>query len=41
MTDVAIHEEKESTMQTLLTRLVLWAAEYYDRNLFTVPDIDE
>jgi hypothetical protein len=28
-------------MRTLLTRLVLRAAEYCDRNLITVPDIDE
>jgi hypothetical protein len=41
MTAVAMHEEKENNMRTLLTRLVLRAAEYCDRNLITVPDIDE
>ena len=41
MTAVAMHEEKETNMRTLLTRLVLRAAEYCDRNLITVPDIDE
>ena len=41
MTAVAMHEEKETNMRTLLTRLVLRAAEYCDGNLIAVPDIDE
>jgi hypothetical protein len=28
-------------MSTLLDRLVIWIAEFLDRNLLTVPDLDE
>ena len=33
--------KKGKQMRTVLTRFVLWVAEYCDRSLITVPDIEE
>ena len=34
-------QSEETDMSMLLDRLVIWIAEILDRNLLTVPDLDD